>query len=85
MMRNYSSRVLATGGLVRHSRAYVSRAVTLQRKVTDCSQSSVIVTIFLFFMFADQLLLVYMFSQLCYPLYYLTHAKIAGFRFKSNQ
>ena len=36
-------------------------------------------------MFADQVLLVYVFSQLYYPLYYLTHAKIAGFRFKSNQ
>ena len=84
-MCNYSSRVLATGGLVRHSRAYVSRAVTLQRKVRDCSQSSVIDTVFLFFMFADSLLLVYVFSQPYYPLYYLTDAKIAGFRFKSNQ
>ena len=35
--------------------------------------SRAIVTIFLFFVFADQLLLVDVFSQLYYPLYYLTH------------
>ena len=37
--------------------------------------ASVIATIFLFFIFADQLLLVDVFSQLYYPLLYLTHAK----------
>ena len=31
-------------------------------------------SIFLFFMFVDQLLLVDAFSQLYYPLYYLTHS-----------
>ena len=36
--------------------------------------ASVIVTIFHFFMFVDQLLLVDAFSQLYYPLYYLTHS-----------
>ena len=37
-------------------------------------------------MFADQVLLVYVFSQLYYPLYYLTHAKIQQLRVSvSNQ
>ena len=57
------------------------REVNVTEPFLLCTKQSVleqkfpcaIVTIFLFFVFADQLLLMDVFSQLYYPLSYLTH------------